>query len=154
MTIRFSNQLLVVKTFSCKRTVFEAKRWGTSIFDICCRKLRYFCLLRTRPLSRWCYLSVMAPHITCNSTVCSTVCYDNYKGNIKALLLHYWPFVNGIHRWPFHVMTASWRQCHRMYFLIEYTYTHISRVSCQKGPICHALACLVGPFWQDTIDMW
>ena len=29
----------------------------------------------------------------------------------------------------------------------------ISRVSCQKGPICHAYAWRVGPFWQDTIDM-
>ena len=29
---------------------------------------------------------------------------------------------------------------------------HISRVSCQKGPICHAYAWRVGPFWQDTID--
>ena len=27
----------------------------------------------------------------------------------------------------------------------------ISRVSCQKGPICHAWR--VGPFWQDTIDI-
>ena len=30
----------------------------------------------------------------------------------------------------------------------------ISRVSCQKGPICHALAWRVGPFWHDTIDIW
>ena len=30
----------------------------------------------------------------------------------------------------------------------------IWRVSCQKGPICHAQAWQVGPFWQDTIDMW
>ena len=30
---------------------------------------------------------------------------------------------------------------------------YISRVSCQKGPICHALAWLVGPFWQDTLDI-
>ena len=30
---------------------------------------------------------------------------------------------------------------------------NISRVSCQKGPICHALAWRVGPFWQDTIDL-
>ena len=30
----------------------------------------------------------------------------------------------------------------------------ISRVSCQKGPISHAWACRVGPFWQDTLDMW
>ena len=29
----------------------------------------------------------------------------------------------------------------------------ISRVSCQKGPICHAWAWRVGPFRQDTIDI-
>ena len=31
---------------------------------------------------------------------------------------------------------------------------YTSRVSCQKGPICHAEAWQVGPFWQDTLDMW
>ena len=31
-------------------------------------------------------------------------------------------------------------------------YPHISRVSCQKGPICHAYAWRVGPFWQDNIE--
>ena len=31
--------------------------------------------------------------------------------------------------------------------------SNISRVSCQKGPICHAWAWRVGPFWQDTLDM-
>ena len=29
--------------------------------------------------------------------------------------------------------------------------THI-QVSCQKGPICHASAWRVGPYWQDTLD--
>ena len=29
----------------------------------------------------------------------------------------------------------------------------ISRVSCQKGPTCHACAWQIGPFWQDTLDM-
>ena len=29
-----------------------------------------------------------------------------------------------------------------------------SRVSCQKGPNCHAQAWRVGPFWQDTLDMF
>ena len=31
--------------------------------------------------------------------------------------------------------------------------SYLSRVSCQKGPICHALAWRVGPFWQDSIDI-
>ena len=30
---------------------------------------------------------------------------------------------------------------------------NILRVSCQKGPICHALAWQIGPFWQHTIDL-
>ena len=30
----------------------------------------------------------------------------------------------------------------------------ISRVSCQKGPNGHAYAWQIGPFWQDTHDMW
>ena len=29
-----------------------------------------------------------------------------------------------------------------------------SRVSCQKGPICHVWAWRVAPFWQDTIELW
>ena len=38
----------------------------------------------------------------------------------------------------------------------SYKYSHLSRVSCQKGPICHASAWWVGPFWQDTlvIRLW
>ena len=31
--------------------------------------------------------------------------------------------------------------------------THISRVSCQKGPTRHAYAWQIGPFWQDILDM-
>ena len=31
---------------------------------------------------------------------------------------------------------------------------HISRVSCQKGPIRHAYAWQIGPIWQDTLDLW
>ena len=31
---------------------------------------------------------------------------------------------------------------------------YISRVSCQKGPIYHALTWRVGPVWQDSIDIW
>ena len=29
-----------------------------------------------------------------------------------------------------------------------------SMVSCQKGPICHAYAWQIGPFWQDTLEVW
>ena len=30
----------------------------------------------------------------------------------------------------------------------------ISRVSCQKGPTRHAYAWPIGPFWQDTLDIY
>ena len=30
----------------------------------------------------------------------------------------------------------------------------MSRVSCQKGPTRHAYAWQIGPFWQDTLDVW
>ena len=28
------------------------------------------------------------------------------------------------------------------------------RVSCQKGPTRHAYAWQIGPFWQDTLEIW
>ena len=31
---------------------------------------------------------------------------------------------------------------------------HISMVYCQKGPTRHAYAWQIGPFWQDTLDMY
>ena len=30
----------------------------------------------------------------------------------------------------------------------------MSRVSCQKGPTRHAYTWQIGPFWQDTLDMY
>ena len=42
-------------------------------------------------------------------------------------------------------------------YVTNYTstkYTEISMVSCQKGPTRHAYAWQIGPFWQDTLDMW
>ena len=41
----------------------------------------------------------------------------------------------------------QWRPLH---YVLQ---THISRVSCQKGPTHHAYAWLIGPFWQDTLDI-
>ena len=31
--------------------------------------------------------------------------------------------------------------------------SHISRVSCEKGPSRHAYAWQIGPFWQDTLEI-
>ena len=36
----------------------------------------------------------------------------------------------------------------------KWSLEHISRVSCQKSPTRHAYAWQIGPFWQDTLDMW
>ena len=36
----------------------------------------------------------------------------------------------------------------------NYTSVNISMASCQKGPTRHAYAWQIGPFWQDTIDIW
>ena len=52
----------------------------------------------------------------------------------------------------------SWPHCDALtvrvllWFWMDRLY--ISRVSCQKGPICHAYAWRVGPFWQDTLDIF
>ena len=35
-----------------------------------------------------------------------------------------------------------------------YCSTHITRASCQKGPTRHAYAWQIGPFWQDTLDLF
>ena len=35
----------------------------------------------------------------------------------------------------------------------QVTTSHISWVSCQKGPTRHAYAWQIGPFWHDTLDM-
>ena len=34
------------------------------------------------------------------------------------------------------------------------TESNMSMVSCQKGPTRHAYAWQIGPFWQDTLDVW
>ena len=33
-------------------------------------------------------------------------------------------------------------------------FLYMSMVSCQKGPTRHAYAWQIGPFWQDTLDVW
>ena len=35
--------------------------------------------------------------------------------------------------------------------IIWTVHTHITMVSCQKGPTRNAYAWQIGPFWQDTI---
>ena len=54
---------------------------------------------------------------------------------------------------------AEWIGCSIHCFMWnEYSFTHSpdfkSMVSCQKGPTRHANAWQIGPFWQDTIEMW
>ena len=45
-----------------------------------------------------------------------------------------------------HIMYVFW--------FVSLRCTYISRGSCQKGPTCHACAWQIGPFWQDTLDMY
>ena len=33
-------------------------------------------------------------------------------------------------------------------------FQHKSMVSCQKGPTRHAYAWQIGPFWQNTLEVW
>ena len=40
------------------------------------------------------------------------------------------------------------------FFAIWVCTYHKSRVSCQKGPTSHAYAWPIGPFWQDTLDIY
>ena len=42
------------------------------------------------------------------------------------------------------------------YFVSRSLYwrSYISMVFCQKGPTHHAYAWQIGPFWQDTLDLW
>ena len=35
--------------------------------------------------------------------------------------------------------------------IFTYEYIYITRVSCQKGPTCHADAWQIGPFWEEDI---
>ena len=46
------------------------------------------------------------------------------------------------------------RTLQNMVGLQQFPNIQTSRVSCQKGPTCHAYAWQIGPFWQDTLDMW
>ena len=39
------------------------------------------------------------------------------------------------------------------YFMRIYDNTYNSKVSCRKGPIRHAYAWQIGPFWQDTLEL-
>ena len=35
-----------------------------------------------------------------------------------------------------------------------FDHIYVSMVSCQKGPSRHAYAWQIGPFWQDTLDVY
>ena len=41
---------------------------------------------------------------------------------------------------PWYYLSATWR--------------YDSKVSCQKGPTRHAYEWQIGPFWQDTLELW
>ena len=53
-----------------------------------------------------------------------------------------------------HIMTAQLGQFIYDWPLVFSHNMDISMVSCQKGPTCHAYAWQIGPFWQDTLDIF
>ena len=63
------------------------------------------------------------------------------------LLKLYWycsrTWKQNFHWWSFH--NFNWTK--------KIKHIHISRVSCKKGPTCHAYAWQIGHFWQDTLDI-
>ena len=44
-------------------------------------------------------------------------------------------------------------QCWNIVLSMVSLLTHISMISCLKGPTRHTYAWQIGPFWQDTLDM-
>ena len=48
----------------------------------------------------------------------------------------------------------KWGHFDLAYFKNKGIETHITMVSCQKGPTRHAYSWQIGPFWQDTLDNW
>ena len=48
--------------------------------------------------NRWRQMTVMAFRITCQSSVCSTICLDRQQRKITGPC--YWHFATGIHQWP------------------------------------------------------
>ena len=59
----------------------------------------------------------------------------------------------GIHFWQLFLSYCV--PCHcRFIFTIHECIRYISMVFCQKGPTGHAYAWQIGPFWQDTLDMY
>ena len=66
----------------------------------------------------------------------------------SELPLSFHPFMSKSYPNPIHLLTLTlfcWT------FLRE---AKTSMVSCHKGPTCHAYAWQIGPFWQDTIDIF
>ena len=56
---------------------------------------------------------------------------------------------------PENVAILSWPGCvHSEYASLIPSSGKTSRVSCQKGPTRHAHAWQIGPFWQDTLDIY
>ena len=52
------------------------------------------------------------------------------------------------------VPKQQWSYCYDCdsYCALWPSYLHRLRVSCQKGPTCHAYAWQIGPFWQDILE--
>ena len=74
-----------------------------------------------------------------------------------------WQILNSKH-WNISVSYAMWYHDSGLLVInqhrsnqdlkIEEMSDYKSRVSCQKGPTRHAYAWQIGPFWQDTLEVW
>ena len=70
--------------------------------------------------------------------------------------------------WILKFLPEDWRKVSRFKLLFHvrepklqkawnlnlFDFTFMSIVSCQKGPTRHAYAWQIGPFWQDTLDVY
>ena len=75
----------------------------------------------------------------------AVVLYRNMKDTIRA-------------QYAFHHGNGAFLEAPlRAYYGESFAFSlslYISMVSCQKGPTRHAYAWQIGPFWQETLDMW
>ena len=84
------------------------------------------------------------------------LCLKNYTRHSSAMNCH--PLELSFPTWAdlFELCRDNCSDYHQIwrssiYFLLDVL---MSMASCQKGPTRHAYAWQIGPFWQDTFDVW
>ena len=108
-----------------------------AIVGIDCRQILVgFCDM-VCPL-QWLQMNVMASRLTCNSTVCLTVCSWYQQKNPQ--IPHYWPFVKGIHQSPHKL-----QQCSMHFNVITSSYTMAMFLGWSQDSLLCYIACLLDP---------